>query len=97
MSDSKFLTPEEVCERYRGGVSAGTLRNWRAMRFGPTFVKVGKAVSIRPANLMREIKRIRYFAVRRSDSSWAQMTNNDDPAGSLSRLLKNDLASETVA
>ena len=46
MSDSKFLTPEEVCERYRGGVSAGTLRNWRAMRFGPTFVKVGKAVTL---------------------------------------------------
>ena len=44
MVDSKFLTPEEVCERYRGGVSAGTLRNWRAMRIGPTFVKIGKAV-----------------------------------------------------
>jgi Helix-turn-helix domain len=44
MADSKFLTPEEVCERYRGGVSAGTLRNWRAMRIGPTFIKIGKAV-----------------------------------------------------
>jgi hypothetical protein len=44
MTDSKFLTPEEVSERYRGGVSAGTLRNWRAMRIGPTFVKIGNAV-----------------------------------------------------
>ncbi|WP_333836028.1 helix-turn-helix transcriptional regulator [Novosphingobium sp.] len=44
MTDSKFLTPEEVAERYRGGVSVGTLRNWRAMRLGPSFVKVGKAV-----------------------------------------------------
>jgi hypothetical protein len=44
MTDSKFLTPEEVAERYRGGVSVGTLRNWRAMRRGPSFVKVGKAV-----------------------------------------------------
>lgn len=44
MTDSKFLTPEEVSERYRGGVSIGTLRNWRAMRIGPTFVKIGKAV-----------------------------------------------------
>jgi hypothetical protein len=44
MADSKFLTPEEVAERYRGGVSIGTLRNWRAMRIGPTFVKIGKAV-----------------------------------------------------
>ena len=44
MSDNKFLTAEEVSERYRGSVSIGTLRNWRAMRIGPTFVKIGKAV-----------------------------------------------------
>jgi hypothetical protein len=44
MADSKFLTPEEVAERYRGGISVGTLRNWRAMRLGPSFVKIGKAV-----------------------------------------------------
>ncbi len=44
MSESKFLTPEEVAERYRGGVSVGTLRNWRAMRIGPTFLKIGKAI-----------------------------------------------------
>ncbi|PTD16702.1 helix-turn-helix transcriptional regulator [Sphingomonas fennica] len=44
MTDSKFLTPDEVAERYRGGVSVGTLRNWRAMRLGPSFVKIGKAV-----------------------------------------------------
>jgi len=36
MVESKFLTPEEV--------SVGTLRNWRALRIGPTFVKIGKAV-----------------------------------------------------
>lgn len=44
MSDTRFLTCEEVSERYRGEISVGTLRNWRAMRFGPAFVKVGKAV-----------------------------------------------------
>lgn len=44
MAETKFLTPEEVAERYRGGVSVGTLRNWRAMRLGPSFVKIGKAV-----------------------------------------------------
>jgi hypothetical protein len=44
MPDSKFLTPEEVADRYRGGVSVGTLRNWRAMRIGPSYVKIGKAV-----------------------------------------------------
>ncbi len=44
MSETKFLTPEEVNKRYRGGVSVGTLRNWRAMKIGPSFVKIGKAV-----------------------------------------------------
>lgn len=44
MPDTKFLTAEEVSERYRGEISVGTLRNWRAMRIGPAFVKVGKAV-----------------------------------------------------
>jgi hypothetical protein len=44
MTNSKFLTPEEVAERYRGGISLGTLRNWRAMRVGPSYVKIGKAV-----------------------------------------------------
>jgi hypothetical protein len=39
-----YLTPEEVSERYRGEITVGTLRNWRAMRIGPAFVKVGKAV-----------------------------------------------------
>lgn len=44
MADNKFLTADEVSERYRGEISVGTLRNWRAMRIGPTFVKIGKAV-----------------------------------------------------
>lgn len=44
MSDRNFLTAEEVSERYRGEITVGTLRNWRAMRVGPTFVKIGKAV-----------------------------------------------------
>jgi hypothetical protein len=44
MSERKFLTAEEVAERYRGEITVGTLRNWRAMRIGPAFVKIGKAV-----------------------------------------------------
>lgn len=44
MAVSRFLTAEEVSERYRGEVSVGTLRNWRAMRIGPPFIKIGKAV-----------------------------------------------------
>ena len=44
MGDWKYLTAEEVSQRYRGAVSAGTPRNWRAMCVGPPFVKIGKAV-----------------------------------------------------
>lgn len=39
-----LLTTEEVAARYRGLVSAGTLENWRALRIGPSFLKIGKAV-----------------------------------------------------
>ena len=39
-----FLTLEEVVERYRGQVIEGTLRNWRSMRIGPSFIKIGKAI-----------------------------------------------------
>jgi hypothetical protein len=44
MTERIFLTAEEVSERYRSEISVGTLRNWRAMRIGPGFVKIGKAV-----------------------------------------------------
>jgi len=39
-----FLTLDEVIERYRGQISEGTLRNWRSMRVGPSFLKIGKAI-----------------------------------------------------
>lgn len=44
MDSAIYLTPDEVSARYRGEVSTGTLRNWRAQRVGPSFVKVGKGV-----------------------------------------------------
>jgi hypothetical protein len=44
MSEPMFLTLNEVVERYRGQISEGTLRNWRSMRVGPSFLKVGKGV-----------------------------------------------------
>ena len=44
MTERKFMTAEEVSERYRGEISVGTLRNWRSARIGPGFVKIGKAV-----------------------------------------------------
>lgn len=42
--EKEFLTPEEVADRYRGMLSVGTLRNWRSMRMGPSFLKIGKSV-----------------------------------------------------
>ena len=44
MSDPMFLTLNEVVERYRGQISEGTLRNWRSMRIGPSFMKIGKVI-----------------------------------------------------
>jgi len=44
MAEKAFLTAEEVTERYRGMLTLGTLRNWRSMRIGPSFLKVGKSV-----------------------------------------------------
>lgn len=44
MESKEFLTAEEVSARYRGEISVGTLRNWRAMRIGPAYLKIGKAV-----------------------------------------------------
>lgn len=44
MSSPAYLMLEEVITRYRGEVSEGTLRNWRTMRIGPSFIKIGKAV-----------------------------------------------------
>lgn len=44
MADTKFLTADEVAERYRGEISVGTLRNWRAQRVGPPFIKIRKSV-----------------------------------------------------
>ncbi|MFS8037360.1 helix-turn-helix transcriptional regulator [Xanthobacter sp. AM11] len=70
MSESKFLTPEEVTERYRGGVSVGTLRNWRAMKIGPSFVKIGKAVlyPIQELEAWDERNRVQCGASKRLDT-----------------------------
>jgi len=39
MPDNKFLTAEEVSERYRGEITVGTLRNWRRCE-STAFVKI---------------------------------------------------------
>lgn len=42
--EDDLLTDEEVVARYRGRITLGTLRNWRALKIGPPYIKVGKAV-----------------------------------------------------
>ncbi|MER9938530.1 DNA-binding protein [Mesorhizobium sp. M0088] len=37
--------------RSRGAISTGTLVNWRAMRVGPAFVKIGKSIVYPVADL----------------------------------------------
>ena len=51
MTERLYLTPEEVTERFRGAISTGTLANWRAMRVGPAFVKIGKSIVYPVADL----------------------------------------------
>jgi hypothetical protein len=43
IGDPAFIQLGDI-ERYRGQVSEGSLRNWRSMRVGPSFLKIGKAV-----------------------------------------------------
>ena len=40
----QYLTQDEVAERYRGLISVRTLANWRSLRIGPKYTKVGKTV-----------------------------------------------------
>jgi hypothetical protein len=35
---------EEVVDRYRGEICSATLRNWRSLKVGPSFLKLGKSV-----------------------------------------------------
>jgi hypothetical protein len=53
IGSTKFLTEEELAARYRNKVSIGTLRNWRAMKRGPPFVRFGRVV-LYPSALLDE-------------------------------------------
>jgi hypothetical protein len=42
-----YLTPADLVERWRGGVSLSTLAGWRCRGGGPAFVKLGRACRYR--------------------------------------------------
>jgi hypothetical protein len=44
MSDPKFLSPQELSDRWGGRISVRTLANWRTQGSGPAFTKIGGAV-----------------------------------------------------
>lgn len=44
MESTGYLTPDELCARYKGTINARTLANWRASGDGPAFTKIGGRV-----------------------------------------------------
>jgi hypothetical protein len=50
--EDDMLTDEEVVSRYKGRITLATLRNWRNLKIGPAYVKVGKAVLYRRCDLI---------------------------------------------
>lgn len=42
-----YLTPDEVCDRWRQRITPETLANWRALHIGPAYSKFGKPVLYR--------------------------------------------------
>jgi excisionase family DNA binding protein len=48
-SGSALMTPQELAEYLRKPV--GTLRQWRCLRIGPAFVKVGRDVRYRRSDV----------------------------------------------
>lgn len=57
LGEDDLFTEQEVIARYRGAVSLGTLQNWRSLRTGPTYLKVGKTVLYRRSALTAWEKR----------------------------------------
>ena len=49
----RYLTQDEVADRYRGLVSVRTLANWRSLRIGQKFTKIGKTVLYEEGDWMR--------------------------------------------
>ena len=47
----KLLTTDELATR--GGMSPGTLRNWRMVRRGPRFIRIGRTVRYRLADVKK--------------------------------------------
>jgi len=64
-----FLTTDEVVKRYREEICTSTLRNWRTLKVGPSFLKLGKSVLYPLAELEAwELKNMVVCSLRASKS-----------------------------
>lgn len=48
----EFLTPYELHKRWARAISLKTLANWRSLRFGPPYAKVGGRVLYKIADVV---------------------------------------------
>jgi hypothetical protein len=55
-----YLTPEDVCLRWRNKITTETLANWRSSKAGPPYSKFGKVVLYRQ-DLLEEWERKHLF------------------------------------
>lgn len=44
MNENKYLTPEQLSQRWGGSPTVETLRNWRSQGRGVKFIKIGKLI-----------------------------------------------------
>jgi hypothetical protein len=94
LSGPIFLTLEEVVGRYRGQVSEGTLRNWRSMRIGPSFIKIGKAV-LYPLEELDRWDRRNLVVCRPSRSLPVEKAAEGDVLAERDDLAEKDIDSES--
>lgn len=51
-SQMEFLTPYELHKRWARAISLKTLANWRSLRYGPPYAKVGGRVLYKIADIV---------------------------------------------
>lgn len=60
---SDFLTPAELAARWKGKISTGTLRNWRAKGVGPAFTKISSTGILYPLSEVEAYERAKMAGV----------------------------------
>jgi hypothetical protein len=53
----EFLTPADLAARWKGKISVGTLRNWRAKGLGPAFTKISSTGILYPLQAVEAYER----------------------------------------